>query len=254
MSNIDKKQKEIKEFYNEFITKQSETGLNKRHFSILNWAIKFGLKPTMNILEIGCGIGTCTQLFANFLKGGSISATDISEKSIDLAERNLKQFSNVNLFAADSTSHNFIEKYDVIVLPDVLEHIPMELHSKLFEKLFNCLKENGFIFIHIPNPYLLSWCHENRKDLLQVIDQPLYLDKLSKDIYSNGLAIHHMETYSIWQMEEYQVLKLRKATLVPKVEEMVEKVMKPQKVTLVKRIKYRIKKTILNLLGEDIRR
>jgi len=96
-------------------------------------------------------------------------------------------------------------------LPDVLEHIPIELHNNLFKRISSLLKSDGFIFIHIPNPYFLDWCHANRPELLQVIDQPIYTDVLIENTYPHGLFIHELKTYSIWITDnDYQYVVLKK--------------------------------------------
>jgi trans-aconitate 2-methyltransferase len=205
----------VQEFYDDYSVRQLQVGLNQRHYSILKWLKDYGLRKNHKMLEIGCGIGTVTYLLANFLEEGSITALDISPKSIEIAKKHLSQFSNVRLLAADilkeEDNASLEEKYDVILLPDVLEHIPKEFHGNLFKNLKNKLSNNGFILIHIPNPYYLAWCHENRPEILQVIDQPLYTDELLQKIYPQGLYLYSLSTYSIWiKQHDYQVLVLKK--------------------------------------------
>ena len=100
------------------------------------------------------------------------------------------------------------QHFDVIVLPDVLEHIPIELHKGLFKKLKNLLKPRGFILIHIPNPYYLDFCIKQGMEM-QIIDQPVYIGEIIKNLKGSGLFIKFLEVYSIWQKEgDYQVMVL----------------------------------------------
>ena len=202
---------QIKTYYDNYIDRQQRVGVNARHKSIFKKCVNSGLKSTHNVLEIGCGIGTFTSLLMPYIKKGSILAMDISEKSIDLAKETY-QSNNIEFIAADATNYNFEGKtFDVIILPDVLEHIPMEYHNDLFKKLESVLKENGFIFIHIPNPYFLEWCHKHKPELLQVIDQPIKTDVLIENTYKNNLFIEELKTYSIWvEDHDYQYIVLRK--------------------------------------------
>ena len=146
-----------------------------------------------------------------YLKQGEILAIDISDKSIEIANKTYNS-ENTKFVAADATTYDFNDKtFDVIVLPDVLEHIPIDLHSDLFSKLQSVLKEKGFIFIHIPNPYFLEWCETNRPQDLQVIDQPIKTDVLVENTYKNNLFIEELKSYSIWVKDkDYQYIVLRK--------------------------------------------
>lgn len=200
------------EYYDEYAEKQIEFGISKRNLKIQEWTEKFGLQNTHNVLEIGCGIGTQTELLAKFLTNGKVTSIDISPKSIEIAKQRLKNYNQVSLIAADIITLDFTpkEKFDAIVLPDVIEHIPLESHFKLFQKLRSLLKDAGFIVIHIPNPNFLAWCIENKKEVLQYIDQPIYTDELCRNIYPNGFYIQYLETYEIWQPNyDYQIIILK---------------------------------------------
>lgn len=210
-TDINKKQEEIERYYDEYVQRQLRIGINKRHHSILDKLKKSGLKSADNVLEIGCGIGTFTRLLIKEIKDGCVVAMDISGASIQYAKDNNSQ-TNLQFIHADAAKHDFgNDLFDVIVLPDVLEHIPVELHNELFAKLSLVLKKDGFIFIHIPNPYYLQWCHENKPHLLQVIDQPITTDVLLSNTYSNGLFLDELKTYSIWVRDnDYQYIVLKK--------------------------------------------
>jgi cyclopropane fatty-acyl-phospholipid synthase-like methyltransferase len=203
--------REVKEYYDEFAKEQVNFGINLRHLRILSWLEKFGMKQDSKILEIGCGIGTQTELIAKYLRGGSATAMDISPKSIDIASQRLKGFSNVKLLAADVTEGiDEKETFDIILLPDVLEHIPLASHSRLFANLKNVLRRKGFILIHIPDPYYLKWLSEHHPESLQIIDQSVYTDELIKNIYPHRLYVFYLESYCIWTNQpDYQVIVLK---------------------------------------------
>lgn len=203
--------KGVEEYYDEFSKNQVKTDINKRHLTIEKWLLKFGLNEHSKVLEIGCGIGTVTELILRHNKQGNVLAVDISTKSINLAKSRLVEHKNLTLLAGDIIDIDLKEKFDLIVLPDVLEHIPIEQHNLLFAKLSALLEATGSIVIHIPNPYYLEWLHKNRPEQLQIIDQPLYTNVLAETIYKNNLYIHHLENYSIWIDNcDYQVVLLKK--------------------------------------------
>lgn len=199
------------DFYNNFAERQKKHGINERHFSILKRTINYGLKSNHNVLEIGCGIGTLSSLIIKYLKMGHLRCIDISPENIKIAREQLINFKNIEIIQADATQFLDENKYDVIILPDVIEHIPIEYHNKMFKNLSIMLKNNGFIFIHIPNPIYLEWCHNNKPELLQIIDQPIFTNILLDNILPCGLVISKLETYSIWVKDgDYQYIVLRK--------------------------------------------
>lgn len=202
---------DISKFYDDYVSRQKHAGVNLRHKSIFEKVKTTGLLSHHNVLEIGCGIGTFTSLIIPYLTSGNVVAMDISEKSINLAKQ-IYRYQNTSFIAADATNYDFEEKkFDVIILPDVLEHIPIKFHNDLFKKLQGVLNKNGFIFIHIPNPYYLEWCHTHKTEVLQVIDQPIKTDLLIENTYSNNLFIEELKTYSIWVKDnDYQYIVLRK--------------------------------------------
>jgi trans-aconitate 2-methyltransferase len=212
-NDLNKKQEEIENYYDEYVERQLRVGVNKRHYSIVDKLKKAGLKSTDQVLEIGCGIGTFTSLLIKEIHQGSVVAMDISGASIRYANDH-NTHANLKFVHADATHHDFgTQLFDVIVLPDVIEHIPLELHQQLFEKLAKVLKPSGFIFIHIPNPYYLEWCNETRPETLQVIDQPIYTNTLLKNIESTNLILVELKSYSIWVRDnDYQYIVLKDRT------------------------------------------
>lgn len=204
------KQEEVAAYYDKYTVRQKRIGVNNRHRSILKKCKSYGLKPTDKVLEIGCGVGTFSYLLLKFLKKGDLQAVDISKENIRIATEMLAQFNNKKLFAQDATDFLVKTKFDCIVLPDVLEHIPMNLHSKLFNHLDKMLSKNGFIFIHIPNPDYLNWCREHRPDLLQIIDQSIYPIDIANSINETNLNIDQLSNYKLWSENDYCFLVLKK--------------------------------------------
>ncbi|HET7027911.1 MAG TPA: class I SAM-dependent methyltransferase [Candidatus Limnocylindrales bacterium] len=199
------------EFYDEFAEAQALGGINARHLAIDRWLERFGLRPGMDVLEIGCGVGTQTELIAKRLAGsGTLTSIDLSPRSIELARSRLSGLPNIRLIVGDAVELSLDETFDVVVLPDVIEHIPIDEHMKLFGKVRRMLRDTGWAFIHMPNPFYLDWCRRNRPDVLQVIDQPIFIESLVASTRPNDLYVHHLETYAIWIAEgDYQVVVLR---------------------------------------------
>jgi len=201
----------VREYYDRYSARQERVGINRRHKAIQRWLRQFGLAPGMDVLEIGCGVGTQTELIAADLAGsGTLLSVDISPRCVELARQRVSRYANVEVIAADVVGLQLDHRFDVVVMPDVLEHIPIEQHPRLFGQIRRWLKDRGWILIHIPNPLFLEWCQINRPDLLQVIDQPIHTQTLLESIVPSGLYVWHLHTYSIWAWEaDYQVIVLR---------------------------------------------
>lgn len=187
---------EVKAYYDNY---QFRFKHNVRHYIVINKLVDAGLKKTDKVLEIGCGNGAVTKLIAEKVKKGSVTGLDISSVSITAANINLKHCSNANFIACNVSDFDSSEKFNVVVLSDVLEHIPIEYHDELFKKLKDLLSDDGFIFINIPEPAFLEWVALNEPEKLQVIDQPLHSDELILKAYKNGLYLKTLMSYSIYK-------------------------------------------------------
>ena len=199
------------EFYDKYVAQQTAVGVNDRHRAILRWLQRFGMRPGDAVLEIGCGIGTVSGLIGAALgPEGSLVAIDLSTKNIATARSRLARLQNAEFKAGDVLTIDLSGLFDVVVLPDVIEHIPLEHHRLLFSRVASWLAPGGFALLHYPNPWYLQWCHENKPELLQLVDQPIHADTLTANLYPNGLYLDYLETYSIWISEgDYQVAVVR---------------------------------------------
>ena len=111
-----------------------------------SYAKKF-LKEGDKILDFGCGTGIGSFILQ---KGESVRITgiDIDKALIDFAKR-IYNPSNINFIQKDVIASGLEETYDLIVVSEVLEHI--ENWERVLEILKEDLKENGKIFITLPN-------------------------------------------------------------------------------------------------------
>ena len=183
---------------------------NARHLAIRDWLVRFGLRPGMDVYELGCGSGAVTELIADVLDGeGSILALDIDLEQVINASELLAGRASIR--REDAAKFDPGREFDAIVLPDVLEHIDPSRHYHLFQLLAACLRPDGFIFIHMPNPLFLAWIHQNRPDLLQKpFDEPVFTRDLLEAVEAARLYLHHLETYTVWQANhDYQAIVLR---------------------------------------------
>ncbi|OOG77484.1 methyltransferase domain-containing protein [Algoriphagus sp. A40] len=204
---------QVVSFYDKFAEKQQKTGINSRHLSILDKVKAAGLQDNHRILEVGCGIGTVSHLLATQVPNGEVLAVDISPESIEKAKVLWKSQTNLSFEVSDMSDFEKKGKtFDFFVFPDVLEHIPVEQHLRLFQNISKHTHADSVIFIHIPAPRYLQWMIENEPQKLQVIDQPLDTGDLVKTISATGFYLEKMETYPLFFAEkDYQYFIFRAA-------------------------------------------
>ena len=118
--------KDVRGWYNNFSKNQTETGVNIRHYKIMNELIKSGLRKDSVVLEVGCGVGTLTVLLNKFLSKGKLVATDISDESIEKDKKRIPNSNKIDFFVTDMKAYTYYQKIDLIVLPAIFEHITIE--------------------------------------------------------------------------------------------------------------------------------
>lgn len=84
------------------------------------------IKSSDRVLDIGCGIGVVAKDIAK--KATFVTGIDILSKSITEAKKNTKDIKNITFIVGDATIYPFQEKFDVITLSNVLEHIEERVH------------------------------------------------------------------------------------------------------------------------------
>jgi len=194
-----KSKEEIETYYDQYVKRQSQVGVNARHRSIINLLKKEGMRSKNCVLEVGCGIGTLTSLIAKQVSNGSVVACDISPDSIEFAEKRWPKATNVRWLVTDMLDFVAERPFDYIVLPDVLEHIPVAQHPQLFKTLRAVSHEQTLVVAHFPHPKGTEWSREHRPEKLQIIDQCLRADELMANAYAAGFVLNRFESYSLWE-------------------------------------------------------
>ena len=179
-----------------------ENGLHPKH-RIMNYSSFFIKNITENetVLDVGCGNGFNTFNIAK--KAKKIVGIDINANNIEFARKNYK-LENINYIHDDILNYSFTEKFDVIVLSNVLEHV--ENRIELLKRLNNI---GNKLLIRVP---LIdrSWITLYKKEmgLDYMLDKTHYIeytvDSFLKEIEESGLKTIN---YSIQFGEIWAVVK-----------------------------------------------
>lgn len=202
---------QVKDYYDTFKEHQKQLGINIRHRTILKNLKNAGLKPNSNVLEIGCGIGTVSNLILKYITDGGFVGLDISPESITMAKNFNSFHKKAEFLVNDMSNFTHKTKFDFIVFPDVLEHIPVEQHANIFETVSKLSSDKAVILINIPEPNYLNWVRENAPERLQIIDQSLSMQDLLNNSYPYGFKLYSMNPYSLhYDVNDYLSIVLKK--------------------------------------------
>ena len=202
---------QVKEYYDTFKEHQKKLGINIRHRTIFKNLKNVGLKPNSNVLEIGCGIGTVSHLILKYITEGSFVGLDISAESIKMAQKFNSFHKNADFFVDDMSNFTHKTKFDFVVFPDVLEHIPVEQHANIFKTISELTTPNAVVLINIPEPNTLNWMRVNHPNKLQIIDQSLSMQDLLNNSYPYGFKLYSMNPYSLHlDVNDYLAIVLKK--------------------------------------------
>lgn len=99
----------------------AESGIHPKH-RLMNYHAFFtdNVNAGDTVLDIGCGNGFLTYDVAE--KAGSVTAIDQNEKNIRAARRDFNR-DNIRYVCGDATGYDFGDKFDVVIMSNVLEHI-----------------------------------------------------------------------------------------------------------------------------------
>lgn len=120
---------------------------NNRYIS----TIDRNLTNNIKVLDVGCGTGLITNIFALRYPESSFTGIDFSnsaEYAYNFA--NTHKIKNVNFIKEDFFQFNTNEKFDVIIAQSFLTHV--QKYSDAITKLKNLLKPDGIIILGVYHP------------------------------------------------------------------------------------------------------
>lgn len=125
-----------------------EQGIHNIYLREINTVMRDGI----DVLDVGCGTGLVSNLFADTYKKSNFTAVDFSD-SIDYASNfaEANDIKNVSWIKQDFLLFETNHKYDVIICCGVLHHIPQ--YQQALDKIKNLLKANGKLVLAVYNPW-----------------------------------------------------------------------------------------------------
>lgn len=149
------------------------------------------ISPFTSVLELGCGFGRITKLLlTNFERIEKIVAVNWSPYQIYNAKENLRNLRKkpfgIEYIISDIASISFKEKFDLVILTEVLQHIPPYQIYLIVEKLKSFSKKH---IISIDN-------YENTFETKLTIDPDLkFYTNISKKLFPHTFNHPYHDIY-----------------------------------------------------------
>lgn len=101
------------------------------------------------ILDLGCGTGILSEYILKKQPSLHIYGIDISNRAIDVANKKLKKYKNVQFQTGDVTKLPFKDNYfDMAMCNSILHHVPL---NETLAEIKRVLKPNGVLWFCEPN-------------------------------------------------------------------------------------------------------
>lgn len=131
------------------------TGADSEYFSRYKIEIVKELFPNSDpekILDFGCGDGLSLELFRNILPSSSLFGIDVSEESIEQA--NKKKIPDCETVAFDGANIPYADNsFSIVFTANVFHHINHKNHPGILKEIYRVLKPGGVFIIFEHNPY-----------------------------------------------------------------------------------------------------
>jgi len=138
-----------------------------KHFFLDTWAINYvstiefmlerialSVIPKTQIVDIGCGDGRFSRELALAFPSATVVGIDYSMRAIALALAMNQDIANLKFKSIDITKNHCLDLFDIAVLMEVFEHIPVEDAGNFMEAVRALLKDDGVLYLTVP--------HENK--------------------------------------------------------------------------------------------
>lgn len=195
----------IEEFYDSFSTRFIRDYVygNPRVREQMEFFSRSIPKNIQSVLVIGCGGGQSSLHIArNCAKKAHILALDISSSALQIA-RAICSHPRIKYREADILKESIEGPWEIIVLPDVYEHIQLECRTILHKIISRLLSDNGRLLLTCPSPYHQEFLRRNHPEELQIVDETVTLEDLLAFAKDMSGCLSYFNMISVWHRNDY---------------------------------------------------
>ena len=110
-------------------------------------SIQLNTSDTFSLLDLGCGPGTITKLVLKKYPKAKVTCVDIASNMIELAEKTLGEYKDIEFINKDFYNLKLSKKYDVVLSSLALHHLLNNDDKKAFyNKIYGWLNNKGSFF------------------------------------------------------------------------------------------------------------
>ena len=140
---------------------------NPLDFFIILARYKFGtrfIKKTHKVIDVGCGHGLGSVFLSKY--ANEIIGVDLDKDLVETNNSNYKKIKNLQFKEFDllKPSKSFVNKFDVVVSMDVIEHFKKKKLGTVVDSYYNLLNSDGFAIIGTPNIASRPYASQRRLD------------------------------------------------------------------------------------------
>ncbi len=202
------KTSDVKQYYDRFSKRVLLDDFyypNARQLEIKKLCKRF-IRKGAAVLEIGCGVGIITKYLQK--RAQRIVAVDISEVNIEIASLYARspncEFRVMDVLEQREELEK-LGRFDVVLLPDVIEHLPKDRHSEVFASLEKILAPGGRVLLTYPSPEYQEHLRIHKPEALQLIDETLHLPHI---LSATSLKPIYLSYRDVWGRNQYVHLVL----------------------------------------------
>jgi 2-polyprenyl-3-methyl-5-hydroxy-6-metoxy-1,4-benzoquinol methylase len=194
----------ITEFYDRFTAKLIRDYVQgnvrqSRAFELVRSSIG---PETRTVLDVGCGIGASSASYVEGCTGTTVHGVDISPNNIRVATA-LFGGPRLRFSVSDMAAPPDDQRYDLIALVDMHEHIPRDKWPRFHEVLEQCLGQHGTVVMTTPSPLHQQYLHEHKPAGLQVVDETLELEDVVALADRLGARIIRYDWIGVYHRNDY---------------------------------------------------
>lgn len=112
---------------------------------------KIRAQPPSRIVDIGCGDGRFSREMALAAVDSSVVGIDYSQRAITLASAMNPEVPNLQFKRLDITQQSELAPFDVAILMEVFEHLPLEHAEAFLRSVRGLLKPGGTLLLTVPH-------------------------------------------------------------------------------------------------------